>query len=455
MTGSLIVFPTIVNKSSVSSMNGDYDGDVYLICAQKDLIDQIKAHEDMINNASDPKVFCHNRVKDIDERPLVVLPKAPSMNRKIKFSRDNNTKSIDRQTSDNNITKENANVNTSLDNINFNFKTISSPAFVSKTSTSTSSLINDCNKDTMIQSVDASPCNETFSKQLFKIAPSTLNSQTFQHYLFLEFLYYFKNKVRIGKLSNDWFSVASRLGANHKLALLQADYFNDCMSDRKNKYITENSGIEVKKLISNIEDNSVICRLSKAFQFEFLKQDITLLWSPIVITLDEDLNHQRAVTLLPQALLLLKQFSLEFSKIAKQDLGEDPNQQDVKRAVMFSVSSASLQDNFQCFFNELCDQLYDLECTSSSSVSRNEIRKGLASALYEVSYSEAFNIYKSITNSNSNNNAINSVLKVLRCPWTLVIDILNIMKIEKKTTINSTSSLLLLSGIEKISLNDM
>jgi hypothetical protein len=239
--------------------------------------------------------------------------------------------------------------------------------------------------------------------------------------------------------------VASRLGANNKLALLQADYFNECMSERKNKQITENSGIDVKKLVSNMEDNSVICRLARAFQFEFLKQDITLLWSPIVITLDEDLKHERAVSLLPQALLLLKQFCSEFSKIAKKELGED---QDVKRAVMFSVSSASLQDNFQCFFDELCDQLYDTECTSTTnSISRNEIRRGLASALYEVSYSEAVNIYKTIMNSN---NAISSVMRVLRCPWTLVIDILNNMK-QEKNKFNSTSLSLL--EIEIISLN--
>ena len=457
MTGSLVVFPTIVNKSPVSSMNGDYDGDVYLICAQKDLVNQVKAHKDMMKNKSDSKVFCRSRINDTDERPLVVLPKAPSMNRRINFNIGNNKTNSNDQTSDEDIIKENTDCNTVSKNINFKFKTISSPVSSSKSpskspsklssKSSSKSLTND-HKDTSSQICDFSSSNETVSKEMFKRDPNNLHPIMFNYYLFLEFLYYFKNKVRIGKLSNDWFSVACRLGANNKLALLQADYFSECMNDRKNKHITENGGIDVNKLISNIEDNSVIYRLARAFQFEFLKQDITLQWSPIVITLDEDLKHERAVKLLPEALTFYRQFCSEFSKIAKQDLG-DP--QDVKRAMMFSVSSSSLQDQFQCIFDELCDQLYDLDCNNNIATSRNDIRKGLASALYEVSYSEAVNIYK--TNNNSNSNAIfNSVMRVLRCPWILVVDILNNMKIENKT-IDSTSSLLQL-GIENISLND-
>ena len=143
MTGSLVVFPTIVNKSPVSSMNGDYDGDVYLICAQKDLVNQVKAHKDIMKNKSDSKVFCRSRINDTDERPLVVLPKAPSMNRRINFNIGNNKTNSNDQTSDEDIIKENTDCNTVSKNINFKFKTISSPVssskriFVIRTSSST------------------------------------------------------------------------------------------------------------------------------------------------------------------------------------------------------------------------------------------------------------------------------------------------------------------------------
>jgi len=153
----------------------------------------------------------------------------------------------------------------------------------------------------------------------------------------------------------------------------------------------------------------------------------------------------RAQYFLEEALTLHNQFCKDFSKIAKDELeslettsSSKGLNNDIKKVVMFSISSSSLIDSYRCFFDEMVDQLSNINISHnpddiSIQENRDNIRKGLASALYEVAYSEAVNIHNSFGVSSN-------VLKMLRVPWSIVIKELNEIKNDQKLLQSSLSS---------------
>jgi hypothetical protein len=211
------------------------------------------------------------------------------------------------------------------------------------------------------------------------------------------------------------------------------------MNERKGKKRTDadadnSKGIGAFK-VSDYDDNSVVKKLSTVFSFHLLKQELTISWTPITVTLDTDLRHDRAKDFLEQALTLHSQFCKDFSKIVKDELepsttSTTTSKENIKKVMMFSLSSSSLIESYRCFFEEMVDHLWDLDGNDSMD-SRDSIRKGLASAMYEVAYSEAANIHKTY-GFNNNSSSSGSMLKMLRVPWTIVSKELNEIKQDKK-----------------------
>lgn len=143
------------------------------------------------------------------------------------------------------------------------------------------------------------------------------------------------------------------------------------------------------------------------------------------------------------------QFCNDFAKIVKDELSSTStsmpkdNNEDIKKSVMFSLSSTSLLETYQYFFEELVDSLLN----TNELQSKDQIRKELASALYEVAYSEAANIHNTYNGSNSN-----SLIKVLRVPWFIVKDALNAIKLEKLSSIPSTATKTLTTELDNMNI---
>ena len=436
LSGSLLVFPTDgLTTSPVTSMGGDYDGDLYFISGNITLVNQLAAYSNNSNSNSNSNqvnnAYRYNGRPVGVDRPLVVMPKPPSRSTVILNINNNNrnkSNNID-ESINKNASSDTNNENTHDTNgsktsstsssINFKFKTISSPS-----------------SSTIKKIIEPSILSQITKDTLSTTSPSS-DIVAFQRLLFFEFLYYYHNKVKVGKLSNDWFTVASVLGPNSKLAKVQAEYFRSCMNERKGKKRTDadadsSKGISAFK-VNDYDDNSVVKKLSTVFSFHLLKQELSLSWTPITVTLDTDLRHDRAKDFLEQALTLHSQFCKDFSKIVKDELepstttSTTTSKENIKKVMMFSLSSSSLIDSYRCFFEEMVDHLWDLDGNDS----RDSIRKGLASAMYEVAYSEAANIHKTYGfHNNSSSNS--SMLKMLRVPWTIVSKELNEIKQDKK-----------------------
>ena len=436
LSGSLLVFPASgLTNSPVTSMGGDYDGDLYFISGNITLVNQLAAYGNNSNSNNNQvnNAYRYNGRPAGGDRPLVVMPKPPSrstviLNINNRNKSNNINKSINKNASidTNNENTDDANgskASSPSSSINFKFKTISSPS-----------------SSTIKKIIEPSSFSQITKDTFSTTSPSSVIEShdfvAFQRLLFFEFLYYYHNKVKVGKLSNDWFTVASVLGPNSKLARVQAEYFRSCMNERKGKKRTDadadsSKGISAFK-VNDYDDNSVVKKLSTVFSFHLFKQELTISWTPITVTLDTDLRHDRAKDFLEQALTLHTQFCKDFSKIVKDELepsttSTTTSKENIKKVIMFSLSSSSLTESYRCFFEEMVDHLWDLD----GSDSRDSIRKGLASAMYEVAYSEAANIQKTYGfNNNSSSNS--SMLKMLRVPWTIVSKELNEIKQDKK-----------------------
>jgi len=415
-------------------MGGDYDGDLYFISGNITLVNQLAAYSNSSNNNNNQvnDAYRYSGLKAGLDRPLVVMPKPPSRSTVIlninNRNKSNKNTSIDINNENTDDTNGSKASNTSS-SINFKFKTISSPSSSTNVKISEPTDLSQITKD-------------TFSTTSPSSIIESQNFVAFQRLLFFEFLYYYHNKVKVGKLSNDWFIISSVLGPKSKLARVQAEYFRSCMNERKGKRKTEaeadaasSKGIGAFK-VNDYDDNSVVKKLSTVFSLHLFRQEITISWTPITVTLDTDLRHDRAKDFLEQALTLHSQFCKDFNKIVKDELEPSTTsttttttttRENIKKVMMFSLSSSSLIESYHCYFQEMVDHLCDLD----DKASRDSIRKGLASAMYEVAYSEAANIHKTYGfNNNSSSNS--SILKMLRVPWTIVSKELNEIKQDKK-----------------------